>query len=80
MSRETDRRVSRLSSIKAGDVITLRSSKNARLWDVLAIDGMDLTIREHGTNYGLTQSFPKDCVYDVVTPPAPRANTQAGGR
>jgi hypothetical protein len=74
MSRENERRVSRLSSIKAGDVITLRSSKDARRWDVLAIDGMDLTIREHGTNYG-TQSFPKDCAYDVVTTPAPRADT-----
>lgn len=79
MSRETELRASRLSSIKAGDVITLRSSQDARRWDVLAINGMDLAIREHGTNYG-TQSFPKDCVYDVVTPPAPRANTQAGGR
>lgn len=77
MSRETERRVSRLSSIKAGDVITLRSSQDARRWDVLAIDGMVLTISEHGTNYG-HQLFPKDCVYDVI--PSPPARTATGGR
>lgn len=77
MSRETECRMSRLSSIKVGDVITLRSSQDARRWDVLAIDGMDLTIREHGTNYG-TQSFPKDCVYNVI--PSPPAPTATGGR
>ena len=74
MSKEKYQRQSRIDNISVGDVITVRSSQDAVRWEVVAINGLDLTIREHGTNYA-TQQFPKDCVYDVVTTPAPTANT-----
>lgn len=66
MSNEKTGRQSRIDNLLVSDVVTVSASPDATRWEVVTIDGLNLTIREHGTNHA-TQQFPKDCVYDVVS-------------
>ena len=67
MSDKKTPRQSRIDNLLVGDMITVNNLPGATRWEVVTIDGLNLTIREHGTNTTYTtQQFPKDCVYDVV--------------